>query len=76
MAETFFGVSMIPMNYKDEVRQIKSELLFFIYLCVLSVNFFHFQYYIFRNCLGTSCATIAKISVRLSYLRIICPQYM
>ena len=27
MAETFFGVSMIPMNYKDEVRQIKSELL-------------------------------------------------
>ena len=30
MAETFFGVSMIPMNYKDEVRQIKSELLCFL----------------------------------------------
>ena len=27
MAETFFGVSMIPINYKDEVRQIESELL-------------------------------------------------
>ena len=30
MAETFFGVSMIPMNYKDEVRQIKSKLLCFL----------------------------------------------
>ena len=30
MAETFFGVSMIPMNYKDEVRQIKIELLCFL----------------------------------------------
>ena len=30
MAETFFGVSMIPMNYKDEVRQMKSELLCFL----------------------------------------------
>ena len=30
MAETFFGVSIIPMNYKDEVRQIKSELLCFL----------------------------------------------
>ena len=30
MAEFFFGVSMIPMNYKDEVRQIKTELLYFL----------------------------------------------
>ena len=30
MAETFFGVSMILMNYKDEVRQIKSELSCFL----------------------------------------------
>ena len=30
MAETFFCVSMIPMNYNDEVRQIKSELLCFL----------------------------------------------
>ena len=30
MAETFFGVSMIPMNFKGEVRQIKSELLCFL----------------------------------------------
>ena len=30
MAETFVGVSTIPMNYKDEVRQIKSELLCFL----------------------------------------------
>ena len=30
MAKTFFGVSIIPMNYKDEVRQIKRELLCFL----------------------------------------------
>ena len=30
MAETFFGVSMIPMKYNDEVRHIKSELLYFL----------------------------------------------
>ena len=30
MAKTFVGVSMIPMTYKDEVRQIKSELLCFL----------------------------------------------
>ena len=30
MAETFFGVSMIPMYYKNEVRQIKSKLLCFL----------------------------------------------
>ena len=30
MAETFLGVSMIPMYYKNEVRQIKSEFLCFL----------------------------------------------
>ena len=30
MADTFFGVSMISMNYEDEVRQIKIEILCFL----------------------------------------------
>ena len=30
MAETLFGVSMIPMYYTNEVRQIRSELLCFL----------------------------------------------
>ena len=30
MAETFYGVYMTPMYYKNEVRQIKSDLLCFL----------------------------------------------
>ena len=54
MAEIFFGVSMIPMNYKDEVRQIKSELLSFLRHPNVPVSAALLGVHLFRSSVSTS----------------------
>ena len=55
MAETFVGVSIIPMNYKDEVRQIKSERLCFL----------RHPYVVYYSLYYKDCRPILKVNIYL-----------